>query len=38
MPSTPSVFLTWLFAVGLLAPVVVVFVGIVFALVTRTKG
>lgn len=37
MPSTPSAFVTLLFAAGLFAPTVLVVAGVVLALVTRAK-
>ena len=38
MPSTSSALTTLLFGLGLLAPVVLVLAGIVFALITRSKS
>ncbi len=38
MPSTPSALATLMFGIGLLAPVVFLVAGVVFALVVRTKS
>ena len=38
MPSTASTLATVLFAVGLLAPILLLIAGVVFALVTRSKS
>ncbi len=38
MPSTASTLATVLFAVGLLAPIVLLIAGVAFALVTRSKS
>ena len=38
MPSTPSALAALMFGIGLLASVVFLVVGVVFALVVRTNG
>ncbi len=38
MPSEPNALATLMFGIGLLAPVVLLVVGVVFALVVRTKS